>query len=317
MRRGLRSGARRSGARRIGAAAGIFLVGALLLATLAAWLVLRASLPALDGRAAHTGVQANVRVERDTDGVPSITAQNRNDLAFGLGYLHAQDRFFQMDLLRRAAAGELAALLGPSLLADRSVSCGGIAFATSRARRAESDAPTRAVLDAYVARRECGLARRCRAGRSSTGFSASSPSPGPPRTRCCAHTRCSCNCRTLQATCSCSAATACHAPRAAVATHGSRSARMGCRDRRQPERAAPHPDCRRGRPAHARSSAHQYRRDTVGTARCGGQQQLGSRGFEHDPTVRRWSRTTCISAYGCRTPGTGRASLTLPGSRVR
>src|ERR1700719_570551 len=70
MRRGLRSGARR-----FGAAAGILLVGAALLATLAAWLVLRASLPTLDGRAARSGVRASVRVNRDADGVPSITAQ--------------------------------------------------------------------------------------------------------------------------------------------------------------------------------------------------------------------------------------------------
>jgi penicillin amidase len=157
MRRGLRIGARRIGARRIGAAAGIFLVGALLLATLAAWLVLRASLPALDGRAAHTGVQANVRVERDTDGVPSITAQNRNDLAFGLGYLHAQDRFFQMDLLRRAAAGELAALLGPTLLAtDRELRRHRFRD-VARNAVASLDAPTRAVLDAYVNGANAGL----------------------------------------------------------------------------------------------------------------------------------------------------------------
>ena len=133
MRRGLRSGARRSGARRIGAAAGIFLVGALLLATLAAWLVLRASLPALDGRAAHTGVQASVRVERDAAGVPTITAQNRNDLAFALGYVHAQDRFFQMDLLRRAAAGELVGAARAPRCSPPIVSCGGIAFARWRA----------------------------------------------------------------------------------------------------------------------------------------------------------------------------------------
>jgi penicillin amidase len=147
MRRGLR----------IGAVAGIVLVGALLLATLAAWLVLRASLPTLDGRAARSGVHASVRVERDADGVPSITAQNRNDLAFALGYLHAQDRFFQMDLLRRAAAGELAALLGPTMLpADRELRRHRFRD-VARNAVASLDAPTRAVLDAYVNGANAGL----------------------------------------------------------------------------------------------------------------------------------------------------------------
>jgi penicillin G amidase len=142
---------------RIGAVAGIVPVGAVLLATLAAWLVLRASLPTLDGRAARTGVHASVRVERDADGVPSITAQNRSDLAFALGYLHAQDRFFQMDLLRRAAAGELAALLGPPMLpADRELRRHRFRD-VARSAVASLDAPTRAVLDAYVNGANAGL----------------------------------------------------------------------------------------------------------------------------------------------------------------
>ena len=157
MSRDLRSGARWYGARRIGAMAGILLVGAALLATLAAWLVLRASLPALDGRAARSGVHASVRVNRDVDGVPSITAQNRGDLAFALGYLHAQDRFFQMDLLRRAAAGELAALLGPTLLpSDRELRRHRFRD-VARNAVASLDAPTRAVLDAYVSGANAGL----------------------------------------------------------------------------------------------------------------------------------------------------------------
>src|SRR5271168_4594488 len=153
MSRGLRGGARRFDARRfdarrIGAVAAIFLVGALLLAILAAWLVLRASLPTLDGRVARSGVRAGVRVDRDADGVPSITAQNRSDLAFALGYLHAQDRFFQMDLLRRAAAGELAALLGPALLpADRDLRRHRFRD-VARSAVTGLDTSTRAVLDA-------------------------------------------------------------------------------------------------------------------------------------------------------------------------
>src|SRR5215475_4350823 len=49
-------------------------------------------------------------------GVPTISGVDRADLAYATGFLHAQDRFFQMDLLRRAAAGELSELVGPAAL---------------------------------------------------------------------------------------------------------------------------------------------------------------------------------------------------------
>jgi penicillin amidase len=82
----------------------------------AGWLMLRASLPALDGRVQGDGLSAAVTVDRDALGVPTISGVDRGDLAYATGWLHAQDRFFQMDLLRRAAAGELAQLLGPAAL---------------------------------------------------------------------------------------------------------------------------------------------------------------------------------------------------------
>ncbi len=84
------------------------------------WLFLRASLPQLDGQVSAAGLTSGVAVTRDSLGVPTITARNRSDLAYATGYVHAQDRFFQMDLLRRSAAGELAALFGaPALPLDR------------------------------------------------------------------------------------------------------------------------------------------------------------------------------------------------------
>jgi penicillin amidase len=75
--------------------------------------LLRASLPGLDGEFRAAGVGSSVVIERDDLGVPTITASNRLDAVHALGFLHAQDRFFQMDLIRRSGAGELAALLGP------------------------------------------------------------------------------------------------------------------------------------------------------------------------------------------------------------
>lgn len=78
----------------------------------AAWLALRASLPQLDGEVLVTGIASPVTIERDADGIPAISAANRKDLAFATGYVHGQDRFFQMDLIRRRAAGELSELFG-------------------------------------------------------------------------------------------------------------------------------------------------------------------------------------------------------------
>ena len=78
---------------------------------------LAGSLPQLDGQLTLEGLTAPVRVERDQLGVPTISARSRVDLAFATGFCHGQDRFFQMDLLRRVAAGELAELVG-SAVAD-------------------------------------------------------------------------------------------------------------------------------------------------------------------------------------------------------
>ena len=70
----------------------------------------------LDGEIRLRGLGARVSVERDAFGVPTIRGGNRLDVARATGFLHAQDRFFQMDLARRNAAGELSALLGPAAL---------------------------------------------------------------------------------------------------------------------------------------------------------------------------------------------------------
>ena len=83
---------------------------------------LRASLPVLDGAVHLAGLSGRVVVTRDALGIPTITGQTREDVARATGFLHAQDRFFQMDLARRRAAGELSALVGGRALAlDREI----------------------------------------------------------------------------------------------------------------------------------------------------------------------------------------------------
>ncbi len=71
----------------------------------------------LDGESVIAGLEAAVRIDRDALGVPTIVGDSREDVARALGFVHAQDRFFQMDLQRRQPAGELSALVGARALA--------------------------------------------------------------------------------------------------------------------------------------------------------------------------------------------------------
>jgi penicillin G amidase len=88
---------------------------AVLVATAIWWFVYR-PLPQLDGSAVVPGLQSDVTVERDNWGVPHIRAASVEDLAEAQGYVTAQDRLWQMDLLRRAARGQLSEVLGPATL---------------------------------------------------------------------------------------------------------------------------------------------------------------------------------------------------------
>jgi penicillin amidase len=89
----------------------LFVVLAAALAA-AAWFALRESLPQYDGQVKGTALSDRVVVERDALGTATIRATSRLDASWALGYVHAQERFFEMDLMRRRAAGELAELFG-------------------------------------------------------------------------------------------------------------------------------------------------------------------------------------------------------------
>ncbi|HET8940659.1 MAG TPA: penicillin acylase family protein [Rudaea sp.] len=88
----------------------------LVLIVVGAWMLLRASIPVLDGHRVVAGLSASATIERDALGNATIRAPSRNDAAFALGFVHAQERFFEMDLMRRAAAGELSELVGAAAL---------------------------------------------------------------------------------------------------------------------------------------------------------------------------------------------------------
>ena len=138
----------------IGAAAAVLLLAAL---TLGIGL-LRASLPRLEGASGEPGLTSVVRITRDSRGVPTIEAANRLDLAYATGFVHAQDRYFEMDLSRRLAAGELAELFGKvALEQDRKARLFRFR-SVAREVIAQATAPERAVIEAYSRGVNAGLA---------------------------------------------------------------------------------------------------------------------------------------------------------------
>ncbi|WP_296260223.1 MULTISPECIES: penicillin acylase family protein [unclassified Pseudomonas] len=93
----------------------VIAVVAILIAGGAAWYI-HSKQPLRNGEIALTDLHAPVSVRYDERGVPHIKADHQDDLYRALGYVHAQDRLFQMEILRRLARGELAEVLGPKLV---------------------------------------------------------------------------------------------------------------------------------------------------------------------------------------------------------
>jgi len=114
-------------------------------------LYLRSSLPQTSGRLVIPGLHAEIRIERDADGVPLIAARDDEDAAFGLGFVHAQDRLFQMELQRRYGAGRLAEIFGPEAAAtDRQMRVLGL-YRAAEAEIPFLSAAARGGLEAYAA----------------------------------------------------------------------------------------------------------------------------------------------------------------------
>ncbi|MES2536672.1 MAG: penicillin acylase family protein [Pseudomonadota bacterium] len=121
----------------------------LILTGLAGW-YRSASQPQIDGSIRLGGLQASTDIVRDAEGIPHIYARSANDAYFSLGYVHAQDRLWQMEINRRVAAGRLAEILGPNAVgSDRFLRTLGVRR-NAEAILANLPAATRAVLDAYA-----------------------------------------------------------------------------------------------------------------------------------------------------------------------
>ncbi|KNC69024.1 penicillin acylase family protein [Pseudoalteromonas ardens] len=121
------------------------------------WARLNSALPLLNGEVAIPHVEHEVVIDRDRNGLPSIVAHTRTDAARAMGFLHAQERFFQMDFLRRKAAGELSALFGESFInADKEARLHQFKHSARQAYN-NLDEQHKALLDAYVEGVNSGL----------------------------------------------------------------------------------------------------------------------------------------------------------------
>ena len=291
---------------------------------------LRASLPQLEGEREVRGLGAPVRIERDALGVPVVRGGSRLDVARATGFLHAQERFFQMDLLRRSAAGELADLVGRGALEmDREIRPLRLRLVARRAVEALR-ADERDLLAAYADGRERRPRRPRRPALRVPGPARARPRSGGTRTRSSPSSPCTATCRAgrrRRSRCSASSARRC---RRRSPTSWPRSARSGTprsragRSRRRRSRGPTSSTCG-GRGRTARSPGAFRRPATaprpgpaLGPAVLGRPLALGAPDDPSSPsaattgrwrgaTPRRAARswpTTCTSASRCRTPGT-------------
>lgn len=117
----------------------------------AAWIYVQRTLPQTDGALQLAGPRGEIRIERDADGIPTVRAQSPEDAAFGLGFVHAQDRLWQLETHRRIGAGRLAEVFGPAALGnDRFLRALGVRRAAA-AQWARATPAVRASIEAYAA----------------------------------------------------------------------------------------------------------------------------------------------------------------------
>jgi penicillin amidase len=133
---------------------GFGVLGLVAVATVAVgggYLWLRSSLPQLDGTVPVAGLSTQVTIERDDRGIPTIRAANLDDAAFALGFAHAQDRLFQMDMMRRVGAGRLSEVVGAQALpVDKLMRTLGL-YATAQKQAEDASPQLKQVLAAYTA----------------------------------------------------------------------------------------------------------------------------------------------------------------------
>ena len=125
-------------------AVGLFLIAG------GGFLWLRGSLPTLDGTARVAGLSGQAEILRDEDGIVTIRAANPEDAARALGYAHAQDRLWQMDMMRRTAAGRLSEVIGARTLNFDRLMRGLGFYRLAEINLERLSVPARTLLEAYA-----------------------------------------------------------------------------------------------------------------------------------------------------------------------
>lgn len=149
--------------------------------TTAGYLYLRRGLPVTRGELVVPGLREPVTVIRDRWGVPHIFARNRHDLYFAQGYVTAQDRLFQMDVSRRAAAGRLAEVFGEALVeTDKFLRTFGL-WRAAQAMEAALSPEAREVAEAYAAGVNAYIEEAIRSGNLPPEFRLAGYTPEPWR----------------------------------------------------------------------------------------------------------------------------------------
>ena len=127
----------------------------IILLAVAGYIWLQRSAPQYEGDISMPALQQSVTVHFDDFGVPHIEAENNHDLFMAFGYVHAQERLFQMEMMRRAGSGALAEIIGqPMIKVDRTfLSLGMKEYAEASAARLERQrgTPMHDAIEAYIA----------------------------------------------------------------------------------------------------------------------------------------------------------------------
>ncbi len=117
---------------------------------LAGYFWLLTSLPKTSGTVQIAGISSSVSIQRDENGIPHITAKTDDDAYFALGYVHAQDRFWQMEMMRRYGAGRLSEVMGDGTVGiDRWMRTLGL-YRLAQSQISEMEQPVRRSMEAYA-----------------------------------------------------------------------------------------------------------------------------------------------------------------------
>ena len=146
----------------------------------AGFLWLRTSLPTVDGEVRLPGLGATVEIIRDRDAVPHIRAKSERDAYMALGFVHAQDRLFQMEFMRRLGAGQISEVMGARAIGlDRMMRTLGLYRLAEESWEHLSPA-TRSALEAYADGVNAFLETRTGALPPEFTFLAFDPAPWRP-----------------------------------------------------------------------------------------------------------------------------------------